>query len=228
MANVIQNSVANLGIKMPSFSLPQVDTYTAILVGMGVLLVLMISLVFYKLFVYKIKILEMEDRGRSSVVARMLSAKTITENGVKKYQLWGEKDENRKPIKLIASSTDNVIPIKTMGGMVYRDLVIMHRDKIGDYRPWKPIVSAEQINLDDFVDENKETGRKSFRAQEFIDWLFPVLKIDNLKMRGWYTLQTKETLNLYKEEGKLLKKYGNMMMLLFIIFAVGVGAYMLL
>ena len=233
MANVIQDVMGNFAPKGDGagFTLPTINTYDAVLYSLIGILILLILVFAYRFFVYKIKILELEDRGRNSLKARVLLAKKIYENGRPKYQLWGMKDPNstgffKKPLRINASPSDNLIPLKIMG-IIYRDLVMMHRDKLGDFRPWKVIVNKDQINVEDYY--KKGTGdEKIFEMEKFLDDLFPVLKIDNLKMRGWYHLNVKETIGMYKEKSGLSPEARNVMMILFVVFALCVGAYMYL
>ena len=227
MADVLQEAFGGITPKLPSISLPSISTYDALLYGMIAIFVLMIVLFVMRFLVYKVKILALEDRGRGSLLGRIYAARHVTVNGTPRYQLLGKKDSYGNPYQIMASTSDNIIPLKTALG-TYRDLVVYHVDKNGDFRPFKPIVSAEQVNIKDFQIVDERTGGALFKYREFVEWMFPLLKIDNLKMRDWHILQTKETFSTYIESGATMKKIIKLMPILFIIFAVCMGAYMLL
>jgi len=207
--------------------MPAMSTYDAILYLLIAILFLMFTIFIWKFLVYRIKILALQDRGRGSLLGRIYLAKEVMVNGTNRYQLLGKKDSYGKPFQIMTSTSDNIIPIRTKIG-TYRDFVIYHVDKNGDFRPFRPITSPDQIVLDDFTTKDEATGNKEFRFKDFVEWLFPQLKIDNIKMRDWHILQTKETFSTYIESGATMKKIIKLMPILFIIFAVCMGAYMLL
>ena len=229
MADIIQETLGRIIPKGDGISvgakLGAINPWDLAIALEVIFLILLVVYVVYIFKVYKYRILELEDRGRGSLRARILWAKPMMENGIPRYVILGKKDENGKPLKIIATTTDNTIPLRTIMGF-YKDIVIMHKDKNGDYRPFKPITDQTQIDLEPYnvtVD-----NQKLFNKTKFLNNLFPVLKIDNLKMRGWYALMTKETLNLYKDKSEFMKKLPSMMIVLAVVFGLCVGAYMLL
>ncbi len=229
MADIFQESIGRLIPKGDGISigtkLSGINPWDIAIAMEVIFLILLIIYVVYVFKVYRYRILELEDRGRGSLRARILWAKPLTENGIPRYVILGKKDEHGKPLKITATTTDNTIPLRTIFGF-YKDIVIMYKDKNGDYRPYKPITDKAQIDLEPY--RQLVDNQKLFNVTKFLDELFPVLKIDNLKMRGWYALMTKETLNLYKDKSDLMKKLPSIMVVLFIIFGLGVGAYMVL
>ncbi len=228
MANILQEAIGRFkpsgGVSNP---LANINPWDIAIAGEIIFLILLIGFVVWVWKVYRYRILELEDMGRGSLRARILWAKPVTINGIPRYQILGKKNEFGKPLTIIASTSDNTIPLKTFAGF-YKDIVIMYKDKNGDYRPYKPIVDKTQINIDEYKIYNKEAGKKLFNLSKFLDELFPVLKIDNLKMRGWYALMTKETLNLYKDKSELMKKLPSIMIIICIIFGLCLAAYMIL
>ena len=227
MADIIQETFGNLlpkggGMSNPFANINPWDIAIAVEV---ITLVLLIVFVIYIWKTYKYRILELEDRGRGSLRARILWAKEVMYNGMPRYQVLGKKNEHGEPLKINATTTDNTIPLRTVGGF-YKDIVIMYKDKNGDYRAYKPIVDKTQIDLNSYREE--KDGQKLFNVTRFLDELFPVLKVDNLKMRGWYSLMTKETMNLYKDPKEAKKKLINMMLVLGVIFGICIGAYLIL
>ena len=229
MADIIQETIGRFipkgdGISIGS-KLAGINPWDIAIAIEVIFLILLIMFVIYIFKVYRYRILELEDRGRGSLRARIMWAKPLTENGIPRYVILGKKDEHGKPLKITATTSDNTIPLRTVGGF-YKDIVIMHKDKNGDYRPFKPITDKTQIDLESYREEHD--GKKLFNITKCLDELFPTLKIDNLKMRGWYALMTKETLNLYKDKSEFMKKLPSIMIVICIIFGLGIGAYMLL
>jgi hypothetical protein len=189
MADVLQGVKNQLIPKGLKFSLPSISPLWAALIGEVILIVGIITLFLYKFFVYKIRVIEIEDRGKG-YKAKILHAKEVFVNEVKKYKIWGNKD------LIPTTSADFIIPLE-VGFGISRDMVILHKDINGDHRPMT-------------INESKD------------------LDIDNQKARGWHNLKIKETLSLYKDRSEFMTKYGSVLLIAFIIFAVGIGAYLLL
>ncbi len=232
MADILQEALSGFGFgkgsgASVSSKLSSINPWDIAIAGEIIFLILLIGFVVWVWKVYRYRILELEDMGRGSLRARILWAKPITENGIPRYQILGKKDEFGKPLKIIASTSDNTIPLRTIAGF-YKDIVIMYKDKNGDYRPWKPIVDKTQIDIESYKIFNKEANKKLFNITKFLDELFPVLKIDNQKMRGWYALMTKETFNLYKDKSEFMKKLPSIMIVVCIIFGLCLAAYMII
>lgn len=215
MADVVQEFVGKL---KPSFSLPKIDPYIALFIGLGIVLLFMIIVVIWIYKTYKIKIIILNDLGNNAFLGEIKNGREFVENDITKIKLMGKHGD-----KINYPTRDSFIPYKNTFGFM-RFLFIVHRDKNGDYRPFKAIINPNLVDYKGFIDKNK-----TFKIKDFLNSLFPVLKIDNLKMRTWYHLKVQETLNIYKEGmGEWLKKNANIMVFLFIIFALIIGAYLLL
>lgn len=214
MAKVLQD----LGVDklVPKFTLPHISVFWAVLISLFLILGLLIFFVIYKWKVYNIKILEFRDRGNNAFECKLINAKQIEKDNMPQLKLWGRKGRT-----INYPTGENLIPMRTKFGFM-RNIILMHKDKVGDYRPFKPITKAELINVNKYVDKDGY-----FDKDKFFEELFPVLKIDNLKMRGWYNLMNKETFNIYQEKGEWIKKNWPLMVVLFVVFGIGIGAYLL-
>lgn len=193
IANVLQGIKSQIIPKGLSFSLPRINPLWAMLIGEILLVVFVIFIFLYKFFVYKIRIIVREDRGKSTK-AHILHAREVFVNGVKKYKVWGKRVD-KKPLLIPATSSDYITPLETVFG-IHRDMIELHKDINGDYRPLIP---------------NPEKGH---------------LDIDNQKARGWHSLKYKETFSLYKEKSEFMQKYGNIMIILLVIFTIMMGVYL--
>jgi hypothetical protein len=224
MADLVQDFKAQF---IPKFSLPQIDLYTALIVGMIIIFILLIFFIIYIWRTYRIRIIELEDLGKG-YRAKIFQARPVTINGIPKYRLLGKKDEGStffhpKPLMINASPSDAVIPLRTALDF-YKDLIIVHKDKAGDARPFKLFTSKDQINFGTYADtEGKVNLDKLFGD------IFPTLQVDNIKMRGWYKLKSNEGLNIYHEPTNFLGGVGtgSLMFIMFIIFAVFINAYLI-
>jgi hypothetical protein len=194
MATVFQGVKKQLIPQGLQFSIPSISPLYAVLIGQIILIIGIIFLILYKFFVYKIRIIEVEDRGKG-YKSRLLHAREIYKSGVKNYKVWGKKVEG-KPLLIPATSNDFILPMESAFG-ISRDLVFLHKDINGDHRPM-------------LINEKSE------------------LDVDNQKARAWHSLKVKETLNLYQPRNEIMQKYGNIMLIAFIIFGVLIGAYLFL
>lgn len=229
MADIIQGAVGNL---IPKFSMPSFQMGMKEMLWMGIFVEIIITFIFLYIVIYiwrnyTIRLIELEPMGKS-YRARILWGKPIIENGVPKYQILGKKDEGstffkKVPLKIPAFPSDVKIPMKAILG--YKELIIVHKDKNGDYRPFKALISKDQFDLTQYVGKEGQ-----FNFNHFFEDLLPTLQIDNVKMRSWYKMKVNETLNIYKDPVQGLSKLirPDLMMVLFIIFVVMIGAYMIL
>ncbi len=231
MADIIQEAIGSLTPNMPSFSMSSLSVRQMLWVGVAAEIIIVIVFVYFVYFIWKnysIRLVELEDIGKS-FRARLYRAKPITENGVPKYQILGQKDEDstffhNKPLKIPAFPSDTKIPLRGFAGF-YKDLIIVHKDKNGDHRPFKALISKDQFDLQRYIKENNQ-----FDFDAFFKDLLPTLQIDNVKMRSWYKMKINEGLNIYREPGLSSLFQGgtmNLMMVLFVIFAIFIGAYMI-